>query len=334
MRIETPHKLWSMAGDLNYAIVGSLIKEVWMPQWNSNKYKREKKKKPDLIDPSQLIGWYFSSVETHGKSLLLKLENYGAGTRYIGCNLGQGLWMVKDKFAYTAPWSDSIYVIFLMSHPMGYDYQLLFYDKKRHGKLEIKEHVHQLILLNRYGPPIDSPDFTLEYVEEICENSNATWRGYEQPWHLKSLLLKQKFFAGVTNKMASEICFLGNLYPDCYAKDLNKEQISRLYHAILLVFSTFSRQRGYHEFMIYGRYNCPVCNAKVKTYKTYNQITYYCPVCQDPNFQTPKPISQEYVEEILRISKDMPYVKTGFEQRTERLAQQRLLSANVGKGKE
>lgn len=339
MRIETPYKLWSMAGDLNFVIAGSVIQQVWMPRWSLLKFDKAHHKHGQ-VHPGQLIGWYFSSVETYGKSLLLKLENFGIGTRYIGCNIGQGCWLTKEEFQYIAPWSDSIYVVFMMSHPDGYNFQLMFYDKKRHGKIEIRQHVHEIELLNRYGPPIDSPYFTLDWVKFVIANSDKKWGNIEQPFHLKTLLMRQEYFAGTTNKMASEICFVANLHPDGLAKNLNDVQIERLYMAVLVVFSTFSRQRDYHEYMIFGRINCPVCGEKTKTYKIQNRITYYCPSCQDPNFKESKPISREYVEEILKITSKMEFVKNGVEQYNERqqLATKRksegILSADVSETKD
>lgn len=338
MNLDSPHKLWSMAGDLNYVIVGSVIKDVWLPRWNYNRYKKGKRYKGQ-VHPGNLVGWCFSSVEPHGKSLLIKLENFGVGTRYIGCNLGQGQWMIKDKQAYILPWSDSIYMVFHCSHQDGYDYQLLFYDRKKHGKVEIREHLHEVELLNRYGPAIDSPYFSLDWVTFIVSNSKRIWADKRfitaPPGEVKPLLMRQEYFAGVTNKMASEICFLANIHPRFFVKDLRDDQVERLYYAVLVVFGTFSRINKKHDFMIFGKILCPVCESKVEFYKQKNNRTYYCPKCQDPDFREPQPITEEFVKDILTIARTMEHVKSGAELQNERVRlkrSQQILHANVGAG--
>lgn len=330
MRLETPHKLWSLAGELNCVIAGSIIKSVWAPYWSLSRFDRAKKV-GGQVHPSTLVGWYFSSVETYGKSLLLKLENFGIGTRYIGCNLGHGNWFVRDHYFYVMPWSDSIQIVFILNHPEGYDYQLIFYDRKHNGKLEIREHIHDLKILNRYGPPIDSPYFTLEWVQFVVSNSQPK---KNTPYHLHNLLMRQEYFAGLTNKLVSEICFLANLHPNCLAINLSDDQVSRLYRSILIIFSTFSRHRGHHEYMIFGRYKCPICSANVEHCRIRNFPTYFCPVCQNPDFKEPKPISHEFVDQILAITKNLDYVKNGIEEYNARTKQQRFLSANVSEAKD
>lgn len=316
MRIETPYKLWSLAGELNTAIVGSTIEEVYIPKWSLSKFDKAAKIRAE-IHPRDLVGWYFSSVETHGKSLILKLENFGIGSRYIGCNLGQGCWVVRPEYFNSAPWDAFIYVLYLLKHPTGQVFQLMFYDKKRHGKLEIREKIHEVQLLNRYGPAIDSPQFTLEWVYFVFR-SQPRGKGYEDGTVIRRLLLEQKYFAGLTNKMVSEILFLANIHPTTKVHQLSDEQIDKLYISILIIFSTFAKKRGYHEYMISGRVKCPVCDSKVETTKYANLTTYFCPKCQSPDYRKPLPVSREYVENILRITANMEYVKNGIEQWNER----------------
>jgi formamidopyrimidine-DNA glycosylase len=315
MRIETPYKLWSMAGELNTAIVGSTIEEVYIPKWSLTRFDKAVKNKAE-IHPKALIGWYFSSVETHGKSLILKLENFGIGTRYMGCNLGQGCWVVRPEYFHSAPWDAFIYVLYLIKHPSGQLFQLMFYDKKRHGKLEIREKIHEVQLLNRYGPAIDSPQFSLEWVYFVFRTQPKIRNGSV----LKRLLLEQKYFAGLTNRMVSEILFLANIHPAMKVHDLTDEQIDKIYISVLIIFSTFAKKRGYHEYMISGRIHCPVCDTKVETNKYANLTTYFCPKCQSPDYRKPLPVSREYVENILKLTANMEYVKNGIEQWNERAA--------------
>lgn len=293
MKDDSPYKLWFMAGELNSSIVGSVIKIARMPHWIDCRYKR---RKIPGDHPVTMKKWHFESVETYGKSLILKLKSVNTRkTKFLACNLGNGRWITQDKTEKFHPCSDSIYLFLEMIHPLGYEYNLIFYDRKRLGKVEIRQHVHDIELINRYGPPIDSALFTRDWLDFVFTH-------VDMQMSVHGVLYKQKYFAGMTSRMISEICFLANIAPETNARSINEEQRARLYHAVLVVFGSFSRIKGKYEYMIWSKVDCAVCESKIIKKRVRNYFVFYCPVCQDPNFVYQQPISEEFVNEILRIS--------------------------------
>jgi formamidopyrimidine-DNA glycosylase len=295
---HSPYRLWSIAGELNSFIVGSKIQKVCLPHWIDGRYK--KNRLPGM-SPLLFTDWRFESIETYGKSLILKIEKEGESS-FIGCDLGVGRWITQEKTASSFyKCSDSIYLFLEMFHSDGYEYNLIFYDKMRRGKIEIRQNVHEIELLNRYGPAIDSPHFTRDWLDFVIRRTRSN--GGKPPARVHTVLYQQRYFAGMTNRMISEICFLSNIFPETLINDMTEEQIIRLYHSILIVFSSFARIKRQYEYMIWSKVDCPVCETKIKKSTIRNLAAYYCPVCQDPNFKNPQPISAEFVNEILRISR-------------------------------
>jgi formamidopyrimidine-DNA glycosylase len=296
---NSPYRLWSMAGELNSSIVGSRIKKAFLPHWLEMRYKKNKQLG---ISPLFLRKWRFETIENYGKSIILKLERDG-DSLFIGCDPGNGSWITQEKTSSFYKCSDSVYVFFEMVHPLGFEYNLIFYDKRRRGKLEIRPNVHDIQLLNRYGPAIDSPYFTKEWLDFVFKSRVG---------RLHKLLTRQKYFAGMTNRMISEICYLANIPPTIAVHQITEEQSTRLYHSILVVFASFSRIKRKHEYMVWAKIDCSICESKIVKDRVENFITFYCPVCQHPDFRNPQPISEEFVNEILKISTVSASVKTSF----------------------
>jgi len=294
---NSPYRLWSMAGELNSFIVGSTIERVFLPHWIECRYK---KKRMDGLCPISFRSWRFESVETYGKSLILKLDKEGESA-FIGCDLGAGRWITQEKTAEFYKCSDAVYVFMEMMHPDGYEYNLIFYDKLRRGKIEIRENVHEIDLLNRYGPAIDSPHFTREWLDFVLKRTRSVpGREFAK---VHSILYQQRYFAGITNRMVSEICFLANIYPFARIESITEDQAARLYHSILVVFSSFSHVKRQYEYMVWSKVDCAVCETKIIKSSIRNFLVYYCPACQHPDFKNPQPISEEFVNEILRLSR-------------------------------
>ena len=126
--------------------------------------------------------------------------------------------------------------------------------------------------------PLDS-DFTLESFLKRLKNKSKT---------IKTLLMDQKFIAGIGNLYADEILFQARILPYRKAKDLNKRERIRLYKKIKEVLKEANKVNAAvwklkHKFIIPHRYEdniCPKCGNKLKSIKIGNRTSFFCSHCQ------------------------------------------------------
>jgi formamidopyrimidine-DNA glycosylase len=318
--IESTYRLYDTASMLSEELIGSVVREVYMPGWYLDRWQKTQKKKRYFNKPADLVGFTFASIDPYGKSLVFRFENLDRlgvedrkrKTRFLACDLGHGVWKIrKNKIHVLDAKNNSIIFI---CQKYDFIYQLVFCDKRRLGIFEIKDHFHELDILKHYGPPIASPHFSLEWMS-FCIR-------YKSKRTIKSFVIDQGICAGITNRMASDILFFANIHPEKNPKELREDQIDRLFFSILVIYATYSKEHDYYNYSIYGRLNCPVCKSSVEKIKLRWRITYFCPKCQAKDYLLPRPITVEYVENILKITENMPNIYNGvfeYARRSSRL---------------
>jgi formamidopyrimidine-DNA glycosylase len=139
------------------------------------------------------------------------------------------------------------------------------------------------------GPEPLSQDFSVEDFKELFNNRRAI---------IKSLLMNQKFIAGIGNIYADEILFLSEIKPDRTADTLNDKEKERLYYNMRDILAkgikyggtTFSDyvnafgEKGSFqmELRVYQREDeeCYECETPIRKTKIGGRSTYYCPKCQ------------------------------------------------------
>lgn len=117
---------------------------------------------------------------------------------------------------------------------------------------------------------------------------------------LKSLLLEQKFLAGIGNIYADEILFNAGFHPLTPASRLKDDDIARLHKAVRSVLLQAIAHKGstirdfknaeglegsfqdHHQ--VYGRedLSCLVCGEKIARLRIGGRSSYFCPECQKP----------------------------------------------------
>jgi len=145
--------------------------------------------------------------------------------------------------------------------------------------------------IQAYGIEPLMDNFTLAAFTNIFARKTAS---------LKSILLNQKYIAGLGNIYVDEICFRAGIHPGVAVNELTPQQINELYNhtepviarAIELRGTTFrsyadgyGRQGNYKtELRVYGRQglSCTVCNSMIQKSKVAGRGTHTCPICQ-PN---------------------------------------------------
>lgn len=113
---------------------------------------------------------------------------------------------------------------------------------------------------------------------------------------VKSLLMDQKFIAGIGNIYSDEILFAAKIKPLRQAKTLDEKEIGKLFLNIKKILKAAIKEKGssvrhyldacgkkgdyvkYHK--VYQKEKCPVCAGKIKTIKIGGRSSHFCPRCQ------------------------------------------------------
>ncbi|MDN4074503.1 bifunctional DNA-formamidopyrimidine glycosylase/DNA-(apurinic or apyrimidinic site) lyase [Fictibacillus terranigra] len=148
---------------------------------------------------------------------------------------------------------------------------------------ELKEKLEEL------GPEPFDPSFTLETFQKRFGTKRGT---------LKSILIDQKFMAGIGNCYSDEICWQARLQPARKANELKPDEVITLYHAIIPVLENGIKFGGYIVNPIYagdaktGGYNnhllvydredqpCLRCGTEIRKIEISSRKSFSCPNCQ------------------------------------------------------
>ena len=141
-----------------------------------------------------------------------------------------------------------------------------------------------------FGPePLDK-SFSFNLFKERIEKRKKSV--------IKTLLMDQKFIAGIGNIYACEILFSAGVLPDRKAGTLKEKELKAIYEAIKNVLSLALKKKGSSDrdyLDAYGRKggymplakvyqregeDCRVCGEKIKRVKTGSRSSYFCPRCQ------------------------------------------------------
>jgi formamidopyrimidine-DNA glycosylase len=230
-------------------------------------------------DLRALEGAAVTAVRRRGKILILE-----CGERALLFHLkmtGRFLWVGRD-----APADAHTHLVIAFA---GSDEELRFHDVRKFGFLRCvaKEGINACDEIRPLGPDpieIDRPSF---------EARLSGRRG-----RLKSLLLNQRFLAGIGNIYADEMLFAARLHPRTAAERLRPEERRRLWASMRAVLrravaaggSSIRDYRGVGgevgdfqtRHRVYGRSGqpCRRCGASVRRIVLGGRSTFFCPVCQ------------------------------------------------------
>ena len=249
---------------------------------------------PKLIqgDVKNVINATIEKVERYGKGLVINLSNNYSIAIHIKLT-GQLVYQGKEN-KNTKPSKEKVgelpskftRAIFYLS-PQG---TLYFNDIRRFAWIKIlpKEEVKNLDFFKNLGPE-PFKDLTLEKFEKIVKNSSQK---------IKALLMDQKKISGVGNIYANEALFSAKINPLRKANSLTKEEINKLYKAVLKVLEEGLKYGGTTEInfvnedgqpgkfqehlKVYGKKGkpCPICKTPIEYTKISGRSTFYCPKCQ------------------------------------------------------
>lgn len=165
-----------------------------------------------------------------------------------------------------------------------------YVDPRRFGQLDYLFQENAENKLAKIGPDLTSKEFNANYLFQVFQTHPDKI--------LKPFLLDQKYFAGLGNYMASEICARSGILPDRKCKNINKEdchKIKKASDSVInkslahqgLTFSggysdtTGSKGEGVLNLVVFHQKICGICkNTSVKKIIMKTRGTFYCPKCQ------------------------------------------------------
>jgi len=235
------------------------------------------------LDPEQFIaqltGRTVRKVDRRGKWIVVRLDD------------GQGLLvhlrMTGQLLLEPAPCPDDDYTRVVFNLKSGR--RLRFSDMRKFGRLILTDNPGDV--LDELGPEPLGEAFTLERFEHMM----AERRG-----RVKSLLLDQRFLAGLGNIYVNEALWKARIHPLRPANSLSSGEVAALYRAVrstlhaaigeggtTLENGNFRQADGAagefaSQLLAYGHEGepCPCCGARIERITVGQRGTYVCPACQ------------------------------------------------------
>lgn len=194
---------------------------------------------------------------------------------------------VKDKgraIGSTLPNKHTRFVIYFNNNKT-----LFFNDIRRFGYVSLVDKDKWLEVKSTYGPEPLKKDFSLAKLEDTFANRKAL---------IKAILLNQKLISGLGNIYVDEALFLAKIDPRREARSLKKQEIERLFKAIVKVIKEAIKYRGttFSDYVdskgkagnfstrlkVFGRQgqSCYNCGNLIKKIKVVGRGTHICDNCQ------------------------------------------------------
>jgi formamidopyrimidine-DNA glycosylase len=265
--------------DLDKEIVGKKIKSVEVSGTRS--VRRQKKKEfIDLLEGRKIV-----SVQRRGKYLVMRLDDPEALVVHLGMS-GQ---LLRAKTAREKPPKHTHVVITFTQGGL-----LRFVDPRTFGEMfvakfeDLDQQVDELAHLG-----LDPLETAMSW--ELFGRMLA-----EKKMKLKTLLMDQKFIAGIGNVYSDEILFQAGLRWDRMSDSLSQQEVRRLYRAISETLQDAVKYRGssladeqyvdlfgqpgeyqqYHQ--VYDREGeaCQRCRRPIQRARYSNRSTFFCEACQ------------------------------------------------------
>jgi formamidopyrimidine-DNA glycosylase len=266
--------------DLEREVVGKKIKSVEVSGTRSVRRHRNRKEFIGLLD-----GRKITHVDRRGKYIVVRLDDGNALVIHLGMS-GQ---LLRAKTA-RATVAKHTHVVITFTQGG----QLRFVDPRTFGEM--------------FVAPYDELD---RQVEELAHlgidplEAPMSWDSFgrllaARKMKLKTLLMDQKFMAGIGNIYSDEILFQAGLRWDRMSDSLTDQEIRRLYRAIVETLQDAVKYRGsslsdqqyvdlfgesgefQHHHTVYDREgeSCPRCRRPIVRARYSNRSTFFCEACQ------------------------------------------------------
>jgi formamidopyrimidine-DNA glycosylase len=216
----------------------------------------------------------FTSVERHGKYLLLGLQNGEERNFFLVVHLRM------TGRLYLVPAAEAVARHTRLALMLDQGLALRFDDPRKFGRVWLVEDASQV--LRGLGPDALTIGFG-----EFAAALSARRR------QLKPLLLDQSILAGIGNIYADEILFRAGLHPLTNSGDLSGEQVRLLHATVISVLQEAVASQGANidgvfkagRFVVnvYGREGaeCRICGNRIVKLRVGQRGTHICTNCQN-----------------------------------------------------
>lgn len=264
--------------DLDKEVVGRRIKTVDV---TGNRSIRRHANKKQFV--SRLEGQKIDAVERRGKNLLLSL-----GDDWLVIHLGMSGQLLKTAARDAVAKHTHVVITFTQGG------QLRFVDPRTFG---------ELFVVAKESLADECPELAelgFDPVEDVMSWNDFGNRLIDRRGKLKTLLMDQKFVAGIGNIYSDEILWTAGLRYDRGSETVSTQEVRRLYRAMGEVLQEAIKMRGSSladeqyrdlfgnvgnygaEHKVYAREGqpCRRCRHIIERVKWQGRSAYYCPGCQ------------------------------------------------------
>ncbi|MCS6907802.1 MAG: bifunctional DNA-formamidopyrimidine glycosylase/DNA-(apurinic or apyrimidinic site) lyase [Anaerolineales bacterium] len=235
-------------------------------------WQRSVAEPPAEIFVQRLQGQTICEIRRRGKFLVCELEGL---TLLVHLRMSGDLWM--------EPSSQPVAAHCRVALSLDSGYRLTFHDPRKFGRMWLLEDPERV--LGELGPEPFDPGLT---SEAFFEKLSSVRR------RLKSLLLDQRFLAGLGNIYTDEALHCAGLHPLTLSAQVSPSQAERLLACIRAVLAEGIRRSGasidwvyrggdfQNYFRVYRRTGlpCPTCGAPIRRILLGQRGTHFCPQCQ------------------------------------------------------
>jgi formamidopyrimidine-DNA glycosylase len=240
---------------------------------------------------AQVTGAFLVAIRRHGKVLLFDFKSRLEDSQITYTVISQlgmsGGWRVSTN-SLNDP---HVHLQWQMKNLKDLNPLYLSYkDPRRFGSLGFLTFQEAELKIRSLGVDVSSEHFNLEYLQSIFKKHPEK--------AIKPFLLDQKYFAGIGNYMANEICARACIRPTRKIKKIKKEELLKILKASKTVLDlsqksgglTFSggyadvygdKGQGLTHLVVFHQKICQMCKkTPVKKSHLGNRGTFYCPSCQ------------------------------------------------------
>ncbi len=272
----------TIANDLEKKVIGKIIADVWSDykkaiRPNFPKFWRELKNK-------KIIG-----IERRGKHLVLNLSDSYSIVIHLKM-IGHLLFQKKGEYNKNLEEKINQYIHHIIYFKNGDSLAMSDLRKFAWLRLVKTKAVEKMKEISQLGIDALSVDLNFKTFEKLLEKRKNSKIG--------TVILDQKWLAGVGNIYRSEILFEAGLRPERVIKNLKNEERKKFYRALRQVLKKAVKMRGtstvdyrdtdgkkghfQNALKVYGREGgkCPKCGSKIKKIKLSQRSVFFCPKCQ------------------------------------------------------
>ncbi len=273
------------------SILGACFLDVWSdtPKLikNPESFKNFKKR---------IKGEKIKDIRRRGKWIVFKLsseQNLLVHQKMTG-HLLYGRWeRAEEKWeplsrekAMSDKMNSYIHLLFTLDN----GHMLAFSDLRKFGRVELKDEKGTKEILGKLGPEALSSDLSFLKFKKLFKGRRG---------RVKSLLMNQKFIAGVGNIYSDEILWRAKVHPLRKADTLTEKNLERIFKEMKKVLKEAVKRGGTStsdyrkpsgekgeyakKLIVYGKdgEKCPRCGEEIKRKKIGSRSTRFCPECQD-----------------------------------------------------